>query len=147
MTYNKAAMTALLAWMEAGGDETAKLDMGSWAVRGACGTTVCAAGRTVVAAGWELDWADEWGTGPTFCERGGERVYIPVAAAAELGINEFEREILFAENSPFDSDAARKSTAFLRFLVKRAEAGLSPMEWEQVHAWSQGYEQETDEAA
>lgn len=138
--YNLAALTGLLAWLRAGGDKAARVDMTTWATRHpGYGVRMDTAGRAAVAGGWEPQWQERvHGRAEAFqCTKDGETLLIPAAARRELGVHSAEGHLLFGvyalpEEAEFSNAGALR---FLEHLIERAESGQPSMTDDELYAW------------
>lgn len=141
--YRLEALERLLAWAEAGGDESARFNIGVWARRSPdCGTTLCLAGQTAVSAGWVLEWhtySDGTATA-SVCSRDGKTRNIEDAAMEELGLSDPETMVLFGLADLTTMDQGLEAVALLRTLVDRARRRLPNMDWAELRNWRRSLE-------
>jgi hypothetical protein len=152
MGYNLDKLVNLRKWA----GESNDFDLRFWATKNECGTTLCLAGHTVVADGYEIVW-------PTFpshnnayqgqeCVRPGETpLYINDVARELLGLNHEEAEQLFTptltENAMEAANASEPDQVdpseleehmaldFLDALIKRARVQDVNMSEGEVVDW------------
>ena len=162
MAYDTKKLSGLLHWSRRSGSN---FDMRYWVAKEPCGTVMCLAGKTILDAGYSVDWEaiNAGDNGIRICEKDGTPWSIQDAARFELGLKEKEADQLFTpdlhdqvreaiEDDQFPDTGkiqdmeSRMAFDFLCYLVARARHRRANLSGPEVAMWAESWALVHDES-